>query len=461
MKRGEAGARFDPQFLELKRRKDIRYAKPRYPLTKIGTLADFIQYGISERANTDGAGIPMIRMNNLQPLGWDLSDLKHIELEEPILSKYRLEPGDILFNRTNSKELVGKSEVFRQEGDWVFASYLIRVRLDSHCALPEFVSAFLNTEAGRIQIDQVSRQIAGMSNVNAEELKDLEVPLPPVAMQKEVLLEYSTDLQSRDQILALASELMGGVDAYVLDALQINPQGESRRVFAVTRAATKKRLDADFNSPQFEVLRRSIARSTYGSADLRDVVVSIRSGFAAGSKDQAREGVVSIPHLRPLNLNGYGELTLKGTKSVPRDGVSEADLLEQGEVLFNNTNSAEWVGKTAVFDLDVECACSNHMTRIIPTDSIDPYYLAALLNALRGLGYFKALSTYFNNQAGINASTLGELRIPVPPMDIQRKIAEEVQQRKRKARDLQDEASKIWQAARQRFEDQLLNGVAP
>jgi restriction endonuclease S subunit len=86
--------------------------------------------------------------------------------------------------------------------------------------------------------------------------------------------------------------------------------------------------------------------------------------------------------------------------------------------------------------------------------------LAALINALRGLGYFKALSTYFNNQAGINASTLGELRIPVPPMDIQRKIAEEVQQRKRKARDLQDEASNIWQAARQRFEDQLLNGVA-
>jgi type I restriction enzyme S subunit len=299
-----------------------------------------------------------------------------------------------------------------------------------------------------------------MSNVNAEELKDLEVPLPLIARQKEVFREYSTDLQDRDQILALASELMGSVDAYVLNALQISPQGESRRVFAVTRAATKKRLDADFNSPQFEVLRRSIARSTYGSADLRDVVLSIRSGFAAGSKDQARDGVLSLPHLRPLNLNRYGELTLVGTKSVPRQSVSETDLIAQGEVLFNNTNSAEWVGKTAVFDLDVECACSNHMTRIIPTDSLDPYYLAALLNSLRGLGYFKALSTYFNYQAGINAATLGDLRIPVPPIEVQREIAKEVQDRKLKARDFQDEASKMWQAARQRFEDQLLNGVA-
>ncbi len=155
MKRGETGARFDPQFLELKRRKEIRYANPRYPLTKIGSLADLIQYGISERANIDGAGVPMIRMNNLQPRGWDLSDLKHIEIDDAALTRHRLERGDILFNRTNSKELVGKCEVFNEPGDWVFASYLIRVRLDRSRALPEFVSAFLNTDAGRMQIDQV------------------------------------------------------------------------------------------------------------------------------------------------------------------------------------------------------------------------------------------------------------------------------------------------------------------
>lgn len=106
----------------------------------------------------------MIRMNNLQRDGWDLTNLKYIELSEEAAELYRVNPGDILFNRTNSKELVGKCEVFHEPGDWVFASYLIRVVLDQSKAIPEFVSTFLNTQAGRIQIDRVSRQIIGMSN---------------------------------------------------------------------------------------------------------------------------------------------------------------------------------------------------------------------------------------------------------------------------------------------------------
>ena len=65
----------------------------------------------------------------------------------------------------------------------MFASYLIRVRLDTQRAIPGFVSAFLNSPAGRIQIDQVSRQVAGMSNVNAEELRELLIPLPEIDEQ--------------------------------------------------------------------------------------------------------------------------------------------------------------------------------------------------------------------------------------------------------------------------------------
>ena len=118
----------------------------------------------------------MIRMHNSRANGWDLSDLKHIESDDADLDRYRLLKGDLLFNRTNSRELVGKCEAFGEDGDWVFASYLIRVRLDTQRAVPGFVSAFLNSPAGRIQIDQVSRQVAGMSNVNAEELRDLRDP---------------------------------------------------------------------------------------------------------------------------------------------------------------------------------------------------------------------------------------------------------------------------------------------
>ena len=73
-----------------------------------------MQYGICERATEENVGVPMLRMNNLQADGWDLTDLKYIQLGEEDLERYQLQPGDLLFNRTNSKELVGKCEVFHE-----------------------------------------------------------------------------------------------------------------------------------------------------------------------------------------------------------------------------------------------------------------------------------------------------------------------------------------------------------
>jgi hypothetical protein len=85
---------------------------------------------------------------------------------------------DVLpFNRTNSKELVGKCGIFSLTGEYVFASYLIRVRLKHGTLLPDYVTAFLSSSFGRIQIDAVSRQIAGMTNINAEEIRELLIPI--------------------------------------------------------------------------------------------------------------------------------------------------------------------------------------------------------------------------------------------------------------------------------------------
>lgn len=425
-------------------------------MVSLGKLATFIQYGISERANTVGLGVPMIRMSNLQANGWDLSDLKHIKLDDVDLNRYRLLKGDLLFNRTNSKELVGKCEAFGEEGDWVFASYLIRVRLDTQRAIPGFVSAFLNSPAGRMQIDQVSRQVAGMSNVNTDELRDLLIPLPEIAVQKRLLAELEAARIERDQSLASSADLLASLDRYVLDALGIYPDEASQRPFAVRLNDVRHRLDADYNSPRFQKLRRAIESSKYTTRRLNELALFMRSGFAAGRQDQAHGSDAGVPHLRPLNLNAWGELSIAGTKRVPASAVSASDYIQRGEILFNNTNSAEWVGKSAVFDLKEACACSNHMTRIGLQGGNNSYFFAALMNAFRGIGYFSALSTFFNNQAGINTATLGVLRIPVPDMDMQQAIANETRDRKHEAARLRAHAEALWQKARERFAQQLL-----
>jgi type I restriction enzyme S subunit len=189
VRRGDATKRADVNFNALTGVVEGRLAGARYPLRTIGAVEERLQYGCSKRATVEPIGVPILRMNNLQANGWMLDDLKYVELTDKELASWMLEAGDIVFNRTNSKELVGKCEVFREPGTWVFASYLMRLKVDRHKADPDFVSAFLNGPTGRAQIDRESRQIIGMSNINAEEIRTLRVPLPKPGIQKHLVAE--------------------------------------------------------------------------------------------------------------------------------------------------------------------------------------------------------------------------------------------------------------------------------
>ena len=101
------------------------------PTVPLGEVVSRIQYGTSGKANMNKLGIPLLRMGNIKNGYLDVSDLKYIELSKKDIGKYALNEGDILFNRTNSLELVGKAAVFKDFKDqWVFASYLIRLEID-------------------------------------------------------------------------------------------------------------------------------------------------------------------------------------------------------------------------------------------------------------------------------------------------------------------------------------------
>lgn len=394
----------------------------------------------------------------MQPDGWDLSELKYVELTDKERALWLLEDGDILFNRTNSKELVGKCEVFTESGEWVFASYLMRLTVDTDVASPEFVSAYLSSPGGRAQIERESRQIIGMTNINAEEIRTLRIPLPSPAIQAALLAKLDAARAARDVGLVAADAALNGLDAFILGKLGLAlPAKEAVAPFAIRLAdALQSRVDTEYHSPRFRRLRAMVENGPFEAQSVSDLCLPLISGFAAGGGDQSDE-TDGLPHLRPTNVTAGGEISLVGSKYVPISDVTTNDMVLPGEVLFNNTNSSLWVGKSAVFDLTVPCACSNHMTRLrFRNPKNSPTYLAALLNALRSVVYFAALATNFNNQAGINTDALGQLRTPVPPPATQAAIAAEVERRRAEARRLRAEARAGWAAARLAFEDALL-----
>ncbi|MEI2783148.1 MAG: hypothetical protein V9H25_18685 [Candidatus Competibacter sp.] len=260
--------------------------------------------------------------------------------------------------------------------------------------------------------------------------------------------------------LAEADALLAGLDGYVLETLGLPANPSQRFVFAIRFFDVKNnRTDPDFHSLRSRAIRDTIESGRFSAYPVSQLCTSIVTGFAAGKHEQAFDFEAGVPHLRPLNLNIYGELSIAKTKFVPKEAVGKGDWCQRGDVLFNNTNSTEMVGKSAVFDLEQPCACSNHMTRLKPLNHMNAEFLAAVLNALRSLGYLGLLSTNFNNQAGINTATLSVLRLPCPPKAIQDAISAEVCRRREEARRLRADAEAGWQAAKRWFEEQLLGPV--
>lgn len=152
-----------------------------------GTIRDIaseVKYGTSSPA-TEGGKYIYLRMNNITYDGHlDLSNLKHIDLPDDQLAKYQVQKGDVLFNRTNSKELVGKTCVFKEDIPMVIAGYIIRVRVNAR-ANPEYLSAILNSKYGKRTLLDMCKSIVGQANINAQELQNIDILIPPLALQNE------------------------------------------------------------------------------------------------------------------------------------------------------------------------------------------------------------------------------------------------------------------------------------
>jgi restriction endonuclease S subunit len=127
--------------------------------------------------------------------------LKYAKVSPEDLQAYRLNEGDILFNRTNSFELVGKSGVFSDlRGDWVFASYLIRLVVDREHVLPEFVSTLINSSLGRSFIEANARRAIGQVNINARQIAAFEIPDLSLAAQTSFVKTLTEVRQASDHI---------------------------------------------------------------------------------------------------------------------------------------------------------------------------------------------------------------------------------------------------------------------
>lgn len=156
------------------------------PHSEIDKLAIGIQYGLNEAMNEDGVGYKIFRMNEvIRGRMVDNSTMKCADISAEEFAKYKLNKGDLLFIRSNgSLEHIGKVGLFDLDGDYCYASYLVRIVPDSSKVLPRYLGCIMNSEVFRKGMVSLAVKSGGTNNINATKMRGIKVPVPSLLEQK-------------------------------------------------------------------------------------------------------------------------------------------------------------------------------------------------------------------------------------------------------------------------------------
>ena len=176
----------------------------------IGDISLGPEYGTSQKSLEKGK-VPVVRMGNLQNGIIDWTDLVFSN-DDTEIEKYRLIPGDVLFNRTNSPELVGKTAIYRGEQEAIFAGYLIRIN-QFDCINPEYLAYYMNSFTAKQYGNKVKTDGVNQSNINGKKLCSYPFPLCSQEEQAQVVYELESRLSVCDSIEKTADTALQQAEA--------------------------------------------------------------------------------------------------------------------------------------------------------------------------------------------------------------------------------------------------------
>ena len=169
----------------------------------ISKICSSLKYGTSKKSSDDGE-VVVLRMGNLQNGEIDWSNLAYTSDEEDI-KKYLLKSGDVLFNRTNSPELVGKTSIYRGEMPAIYAGYLIKLDYEKNIVVGDYLNYYLNSSKAKEYYMQVKTDGVSQSNINAKKIGEFEIPIPTLPEQHEIV-RLIDDLLARERSAQQAAE---------------------------------------------------------------------------------------------------------------------------------------------------------------------------------------------------------------------------------------------------------------
>ena len=363
-----------------------------------------IKNGLTYRQNKEGDGYPITRIETISDEKIDPTRVGFVNnLKEEELREYRLIVGDILFSHINSLEHIGKTAIYEAVPEVLLHGMnLLLLRPNKQKIEPYFLLYLLRLYRTVGIFKNMAKKAVNQASINQTELKRVRISLPPLEEQQkiaQVLMSIDKAIEAVDEAIAKAERIKKGLMQELLT------KGIGHREFKGVKLTL---IDTEIPE-NWEIVK------------LRDIITDLKSGFASGKRDE--NGILQL-RMDSIDLNG--RINPNAGVKVPIPKNVEEYLLKPGDILFNNTNSVDLIGKTAIFRGEfARCVYSNHLTRIrVNPEKTIPEWLLYVMIRYWQLGIFKAICHQHVHQAGINSKDLLNLKIPLPPLEEQQKIAE-------------------------------------
>jgi type I restriction enzyme S subunit len=338
-------------------------------------------------------GVLQLRMNNVGTRGnlvWD--EVLRVPLEGRSLADCTLAPGDVVFNNTNSTELVGKSALFEGCAEAVvYSNHFTRLRVVVEALDPGYLANWLLSQWQAGVFRGLCNRWIGQSAVKNDRLLSLEIPLPSLAEQRRIAATL------REQI-ATVEKARAAAEAQ-LEAAKAMPGAYLREVF------------------------RSPEAQRWPKKRLRDVG-EIVSGITLGRKLRTAETRL-VPYLRVANVKD-GRLDLSDVYQIAATEDETAKLqLKYGDLLLTEGGDPDKLGRGTFWEDQLPlCLHQNHIFRVrLDVMEFSPDFLSAQMSSAYGKAYFLAHAKQTTGIATINQKVLGNFPLMVPPRSEQEAVA--------------------------------------
>lgn len=437
---------YQPEFIELERKIKKHSSK---------TLGDFIinlsggatpEKDEAEKYYTDSPknGVPFLRVQNVTENGLSLDDCKFINFDthSGMLKRSQVKEGDLITKITGVGRMA-VSTVAPAGFDGNINQHLVAIKTDS-CQTSEVLAAFLNSDIGE---RLAFRRSTGGTRpaLDYQALKTI-----PIVFNANTVAIMESAYEKKKQKEEEAHRLLDSIDGYVLDELGIKlPEVEEKMCFAVSSEEVQEnRADAFYYQPRFVRLIEAMRKSPFEIKTLGNLAIKVINGF------DFREFIeTGIPYLRVSNIKP-NSFDTSDVKFIPAFSISKDIELENEDLLI--TRKGTYGNSVIVDDEHKRMVISSEIFRVVlKKDNVNPHYVAIWLNNNIAKQLFNRISTG-GIMGHLSQDALKNIQIILPSLEIQNKIAEEVEKRISEAERLKAEAGKIIEEAKKKVEEMIL-----